>query len=41
MFGMNWLPHCAWPVARYVLAGSLEVNAGYRTLASFGSPGCQ
>ena len=41
MFGMNWLPHCAWPVASKLLAGSLEVNAGYSTFAIFGSPGCQ
>src|SRR5882724_889571 len=41
MFGMNWLPHCALPLARSLLAGPLSRYAGYSTFWMYGLPGCQ
>src|SRR4051812_759533 len=41
MFGMNWLPHCALPLARSRFAGPLSRYAGYCTFCRYGLPGCQ
>src|SRR5215471_15445421 len=41
MLGMNWLPHCALPLARSRFAGPLSRYAGYSTFWMYGLPGCQ
>src|SRR5215475_7396464 len=41
MFGMNWLPHCAFPLARSRFAGPLSRYAGYSIFWMYGLPACQ
>src|SRR4051795_10940033 len=40
MLGMNWLPHCALPEARSLLAGPLSRYAGYSIFWMYGLSGC-
>src|SRR5690348_9986585 len=41
MFGMNWLPHCALPLARSRFAGPLSRYAGYSSFCTYGLPATQ
>ncbi len=41
MPGMYWAPHWAWPLASSSLAVLLLVKAGYFSVWTCGSPGCQ